>query len=296
MDIKQVETFLKIIETGSFTAAAEHLGYAQSTVTGHISQLEQSLGVQLFERTSKTKKPTTSAMALLPYARQFVAVRKRAIDAMLAVSNQMGGKVVAGASETVCISSLAEPLAAFSSANPGVELVIRIMDCADASRMLRSNEIDFAFFTGEPLSEKGLRTMALRWETMALAYQPERFSGRPDVSDGFPLEEHYLVATRGCVFRTLLEENFKTSGAGSPHLMEVGSIQVVKNLCACNLGLAFLPEYSMENEKREGKLEYIAFNKMYSRSIATQIVTHENKALTPAMNRLIEDLSKNLIA
>lgn len=295
MDIKQVETFLEIMRAGSFTAAAENLGYAQSTVTGHISQLENSLSVQLFERTSKTKRPTTSAHAFLPYARQFIAVRDSAVNAMLAVSGQMGGKIVVGTSETVCITSLAEPLAAFSSAYPGVELTIRIMDCTDASRLLRQNEIDIAFFTGEPLTQKGLKTLSLRWETMALAFKKGRFSQAGPVTPDILLGEHYLVSSKGCIFRTLLEKHLRSWDDRLPHLMEVGSIQVVKNLCACNLGLALLPLYALEKEIRDGQLECIVPEGISPESIATQMVIHENKALTPAMRILIEKLTENLL-
>lgn len=295
MDIKQVETFLEIMKAGSFTAAAEHLGYAQSTITGHINQLENSLSVQLFERTSKTKRPTTSAMAFLPYARQFVAVRDSAVNAMLAVSGQMGGEIVVGTSETVCITSLAEPLAAFSSAYPGVKLTIRMMDCNDASKLLRQNEIDIAFFTGKPLLEKGLKTLTSRWEIMALAFKRGRFPETAPVTADTLLEEHYLVSTKGCVFRTLLERHFKTWGDHHPHLMEVGSMQVVKNLCTCNLGLAFLPRYAIENEILDGQLDCLIPDGLSHESIATQMVVHENKALTPAMTILIEKLTKNLL-
>ena len=295
MDIKQVETFLEIMRAGSFTTAAENLGYAQSTITGHVSQLESSLSVQLFERTSKTKRPTKSALAFLPYAREFVAVRDRAVDAMLAVSQQMGGRIVVGTSETVCITSLAEPLAAFSATYPGVELSIRMMDCSEASKLLRLNEIDLAFFTGEPLVEKGLKTLAARWETMALAFRKGRFSEADSLTTDLLPGEHYLVSARGCVFRTLLERHLKIWGDRPPRLMEVGSIQVVKNLCACNLGLAFLPRYALEKEIREGQLECMIPEGVSGETIATQIVVHENKALTPAMTILIDQLRSNLL-
>jgi DNA-binding transcriptional LysR family regulator len=50
MDIKLATTFLKVAEIGNITKAAEQLGYSQASVTSHIQQLEQHLGVQLFDR------------------------------------------------------------------------------------------------------------------------------------------------------------------------------------------------------------------------------------------------------
>ena len=186
-------------------------------------------------------------------------------------------------------------MAAFSSAYPGVGLTIKIIDCTDASRLLRQNDIDIAFFTGEYLMEKGLKTLSSRWETMALAYKKGRFSETGPITPALLLGEHYLVSTKGCVFRTLLERHFSTWGDRLPHLMEVGSIQVVKNLCACNLGLAFLPRYALEKEIESGQLDCIIPDGLSQKSIATQMVVHENKALTPAMNILIGKLSENLL-
>lgn len=50
MELRNIITFLKIVETGSFTKAANQLGYNQSTVTVQVQQLEQELGVMLFNR------------------------------------------------------------------------------------------------------------------------------------------------------------------------------------------------------------------------------------------------------
>ena len=146
------------------------------------------------------------------------------------------------------------------------------------------------------LMEKGLKTLSSRWETMALAYKKGRFSETGPITPALLLGEHYLVSTKGCVFRTLLERHFSTWGDRLPHLMEVGSIQVVKNLCACNLGLAFLPRYALEKEIESGQLDCIIPDGLSQKSIATQMVVHENKALTPAMNILIGKLSENLLS
>lgn len=54
MDIKNLTTFLNAAELGSFTRAAEKLGYSQSTVSFHIRQLEDELHTQLFERVGHT--------------------------------------------------------------------------------------------------------------------------------------------------------------------------------------------------------------------------------------------------
>ena len=72
MTIIQLETFLKIAETGNFTTAANMLGYAQSTVTTQIKQLEEELGCLLFDRLGKTVVLTQEGERLETYAEKMM--------------------------------------------------------------------------------------------------------------------------------------------------------------------------------------------------------------------------------
>ena len=72
MNNTQLETFLKIVETGNFTSAANMLGYAQSTVTTQIKQLEEELGCLLFERLGKSLTLTPEGEKLTNYAEKML--------------------------------------------------------------------------------------------------------------------------------------------------------------------------------------------------------------------------------
>ncbi|MEH7275824.1 LysR family transcriptional regulator [Neobacillus vireti] len=72
MEIRHFVTFNKVIEMGSFTQAAEHLGYSQSTVTSHIQALEEYLGAPLFDRLGRKVKFTEIGKKLLPYTQEIL--------------------------------------------------------------------------------------------------------------------------------------------------------------------------------------------------------------------------------
>jgi DNA-binding transcriptional LysR family regulator len=76
MTITQLNTFLKITEQGSFSAAANSLGYAQSTVTTQIKQLEDELDCQLFDRLGKTIIPTPQGKRLIAYAEKILQLER----------------------------------------------------------------------------------------------------------------------------------------------------------------------------------------------------------------------------
>ena len=81
MEVRNLITFLKIIETGSFSKAAEQLTYSQSTVTVQIQQLEEEIGVQLFDRIGKKIYVTEKGHELEAYAQQIIALTQQAAGA-----------------------------------------------------------------------------------------------------------------------------------------------------------------------------------------------------------------------
>ena len=76
MTITQLNTFLKISELGNFSAAANNLGYAQSTVTTQIKQLEEELDCRLFDRLGKTIVLTVQGERLIAYAEKMLQLER----------------------------------------------------------------------------------------------------------------------------------------------------------------------------------------------------------------------------
>ena len=72
MNMKQLETFYWVERLGSFSAAAERVHATQSTISMRIQELEQSLGVRLFDRSHRMARLTAKGRELLPYVRQMV--------------------------------------------------------------------------------------------------------------------------------------------------------------------------------------------------------------------------------
>ncbi len=77
MELRNLITFLKIIETGSFSKAAEQLLYSQSTVTIQIQQLEEELNILLFDRIGKKVFVTEKGREVAEYARQMVRLSEK---------------------------------------------------------------------------------------------------------------------------------------------------------------------------------------------------------------------------
>ena len=126
MTIIQLSTFLKIIEMNSFSAAANSLGYAQSTVTTQIKQLEDELGCVLFERLGKSISLTSAGERLITYAEKMLQLER---DIRLEVTDEdnPAGVLKLGVSESLCVSRFPKILMEFNRLNPRTEIRIQFV-------------------------------------------------------------------------------------------------------------------------------------------------------------------------
>ena len=80
MEFRNINTFLSVAELQSFSKAANKLGYSQSNVSLQIQQLEQELGVPLFERTGKSIRITAAGQDFLFYANEIQRLNQQALN------------------------------------------------------------------------------------------------------------------------------------------------------------------------------------------------------------------------
>ncbi len=289
MEIRHVNTFVEIMNAGSFAAAARKMGYAQSTMTGHVRHLEKDLAVELFSRTGKVNTPTREAMAFLPHARNILAAEKEAMDMMTTFSGQMMGEVVLGTTQAVWVPELVDAIVSFSEECPKVGLTLKQIDFREVVHEIKGNIIDLAFVTCQPVTDPFLRTCAFRRERMVLAFSPGRYSGgKPNKEQLF--EERFIVNWRGCIFRTLLERHFHYWGM-TPIVTEVDSVPTMKEFCVRGLGLIFVPFYAIAREIKSGVLDYITFERQDEKEMRTQLLIHRDKVTTPALTALCAKLA-----
>ena len=98
MELTYLQTFREVLKWGSFTRAAEELGYAQSSVTTQIQKLEDSYGAVLFERYGRKMKPTIAGEALAHYANEIIRLHAESKEV---VSRQPRVSLTIGTIETV---------------------------------------------------------------------------------------------------------------------------------------------------------------------------------------------------
>lgn len=144
MRLEQLASFEAVARNGHFTHAAEELRLAQPSLSRQIAALEADLGTRLFHRGPTGAALTDAGEVLLPIARRMLGDARAARDQVGDLAGLRRGRVRLGAPPTLCVSLVADVLAAFRTAHPGVDLHVTEGGSRSLVEALDQNGLDLA--------------------------------------------------------------------------------------------------------------------------------------------------------
>ena len=118
MDLRICRYFLAIVEEGSMNRAAKVLHITQPTLSRQISQLEEELGVELFERQSRTLHLTTQGRLLARRAKELLELETKTLQELSSLQNDLHGELVIGAGEMEAMNPILDLVKQFQSLYP----------------------------------------------------------------------------------------------------------------------------------------------------------------------------------
>ena len=143
----QLQTFVSVVQHGSFSAAAQRLDITQPAVSLQIRQLEKRLGASLIERVGRRARPTAAGSELLAHAEQIHAVVASAVDAVARRSSGAMGRVRLGTGATACIFLLPRILKDLRHRFPQLEITVTTGNTADIVKAIDDNVLDIGLVT-----------------------------------------------------------------------------------------------------------------------------------------------------
>ncbi|MFB9250733.1 LysR family transcriptional regulator [Sphaerisporangium melleum] len=144
MQLQQLASFVAVAETSHFTQAAERMRLAQPSLSKQIKALEAELGAALFSRARGNVTLTPAGEALLPLARRMLADADTARREVAELAGLRRGRVRLGATPSLCAGLLADALARFHDAYPGIDLLVEEGGSRDLVRDLARGQLDLA--------------------------------------------------------------------------------------------------------------------------------------------------------
>jgi len=159
MNLSQLETFVAVARTESFTKTASLVCRTQSAVSRQIQDLERSLGVLLFERIGRKVSLTAAGRILLDQAPGLLQQAQDLKERLRDFNEGVGGELRIGGTISAASTFLPQVLAKFRRAYPAVSLSLQPGHTRDLIEKLRSNDLDVAVLGCEP-RESDLKTCA----------------------------------------------------------------------------------------------------------------------------------------
>jgi len=149
MIVSKYKIFMKVVELGSLTKAAQQLGYTQSAVSHAINALESEINLRLITRNRAGVRLTQDGERLLPFMRKIVEATDAFADAVTAIHGLEAGSVRIGAFTSVAVHWLPGMIKQYQELHPNIELSMLNGDYHDISQWFANGSIDIGFVTKE---------------------------------------------------------------------------------------------------------------------------------------------------
>lgn len=242
--LKQFRYFLAVSETASVAAAARMINIAQSAVTKSIQELEDALGVKLFERTTKGMALTQDGHRFQASARKVIAAVAEAGQLGRGKPETLSGNLTVGVTSLVAGYYLADLFARFQRSHPSVTISV-VEDAPQfLEHLLINGEVDLAIMVSNALGDP----QAL--EVEALTRSPNRVW----MASGHALAEKTELTLQECAaypqvvleadrVESVLNTLWSRHGLHPSVLMRSSSLEAVRSLVGIGAGIALLPDF-----------------------------------------------------
>ncbi|WP_028101131.1 LysR family transcriptional regulator [Pseudoduganella violaceinigra] len=236
MELSSLRIFKTVAEEGSVTQAAVRLNRVQSNVSARLNQLEESLGVTLFNRSGRRMLITAEGTRLLAYADRLLRL---ADEAQMSVrgDQQPSGPLRIGSMETTAAARLPRLLGAFHRSYPQVDLLLDTGPTDYLVQQVLNHKVDLALVSA-PIERPELAQVPVFVEELVLLTDAMHgpVSGPADVA-----RRTLLGFRSGCSYRRRLEWWFADAGIAHTKVAEFGTFEAIIGCVAAGMGVAMMP-------------------------------------------------------
>ena len=297
MQLRDLAAFREVARQASFSQAAAHLGYVQSTISAQIQSLESDLGAQLFDRLGRSVSLTVAGRALLPHAERMLELASSAEAAVASSMSRDGdlvGSISVSAPESLLTYRLPAVLSRFRSLAPRVTIDLKPTSVGRfrgaPRRGLASGLVDVAFVLDTPLRISGFSAARLLREGISVIAAPGHRLVAVNRAGPSDLDGEVLLLPEapdsGCAYRDQFERQLADRHVTPRDALEFASIETVKQCVIAGMGVAALPSVAVEADIAAGNLVRLPWRGAFE--VYTQIVWNDRRSLTPALAAFIE--------
>jgi DNA-binding transcriptional LysR family regulator len=248
LNLHQLATFQVVAKHCSYVHAAQELHFSQPAVSAQVHQLEEALGVKLFDQNGRKTHLTKAGEELYLYSQKIFSIIDETMLTMEALRNPHYGRLSVGADTTVGSYVIPGLLGKFRQIYPEVEISLDVIKQAALVDALVSNRIDIAV-VGRVPEEAPVDIEPFAPNELVLVAAPtHRLAGRTAVPLVELAQEHFLLREFGSGTRAALEAVFQEAQLPLHISMQVGNNSAIKQGVAAGLGIALISRVALDME------------------------------------------------
>ncbi|GKS86934.1 LysR family transcriptional regulator [Acidovorax sp. SUPP1855] len=282
----QLQAFILVLDTGSFSVAAEQLGVTQPAVSAQVRELERKAGLRLIERVGRTVAPTAAGTTLAGHARGLLDAGMQAAAAVSSHADGVQGTVRMGTGATACLHLLPALLRQIRSSHPALHVVVTTGNTDDIVRRVELNALDLGLVT-LPVASRAL-TVSTALTDAFVAVSAVQAPALPRTVTPKNLADKPLILFEpGTNTRQRTEAWLLSGGVRARPTMELGSIEAIKQMVSAGLGCSILPAMALRDADRTA-LQVRPLRPALSRELG--IIMRQDKPLVRGMQVLVAAL------
>ena len=286
MNPHHLRTFLAVRRHLNYTRAAEEVFLTQPAVSRQVRQLEEKLGVRLFEQIGKSLHLTDAGETLAVEAEKLLGAMERTAEAVRSHRSAERGSIRIGASTTPGFYLLPDLLGQFHRRFPKVALHYTVENSLRIEQMLVRNELDLGF-VGASLSSRELELKPLVEDEIVCFTSPShRLAKVRRIALSSLEEEMWIIREKGSATRLLFEDWLLSRKGAIRKSIELTCPETCKALVRAGIGISFMSVHGLRAEIRAKYLVKILVTEM-SLKRPIYLAKHSDKRNSPVMESFL---------
>ena len=287
MELRNLITFIHVAELGSFTKAAEQLGYSQSTISFQIKQLEDEIGCLLFERINHAITLTERGHDLIVYAHKIRALTDEYKET-LTKDEECHGHIHIVTPDSVCEEMIYSHYIDFHNKYPGISIKFTTADTQIMFDMLDHNEAD-AIITLDSHSYRKDYIIAKEAPLSMhfVANINSKFAGKKKIKMKDIAGEPFILTEYGQGYRRVFDRELAKMSLEITPVLEIGRTDIITAMVAESNMISYLPDFVTKPLIDTGALCYLDVSDM-NIDIWKQLIYHKNKWISKSLKAFID--------
>jgi len=257
MEDHRLKAFCLIIETGSFSKAAEAKFMTQSAMSHLIRNLEDELGVKLLNRQGKAVTPTPAGMLFYDHAKKILEEYRNMEHAVYSFMQTVKGPLSLGASHTAATYLLPQVLYVFLKRYPDVRIALSVSGTEKVINNIIKGKIELGIVEGQIKNTPVILEEIAEDEIVIIASDDNPLTKKKDISRQDLEEQIFIMPETGSGIREFIEAFLHSMGIDPECLkvsMTLGSPELVIQMVQSGLGISFVSKWSVFRSLKEGSV------------------------------------------